>query len=192
MKILKASLMVAGVPILVAAWAATTICAYSSTTTNASADAALVLGAAVRSGEPSPIFRERINHAIELYRSGRVQKILFTGGSNGDLTESVAAKNYALKKGIPASVILTEDQSHTTIQNLRYAQRVAQQSGLRSFLLVSDPLHMKRAMVMAQDLGLDVKPSPTPTTLVKTPILWLRFLGHETWSYTLYRIGLGS
>ena len=45
------------------------------------ADVVLVLGAAAWDKRPSPIFRERINHAITLYQSHRVEKIVFTGGT---------------------------------------------------------------------------------------------------------------
>ena len=44
------------------------------------ADAAVVLGAAVYRDRPSPVFRERINHAIGLYQSGQVDAIIFTVG----------------------------------------------------------------------------------------------------------------
>jgi vancomycin permeability regulator SanA len=39
-----------------------------------SADAAIVLGAAIRATEPSPVFRERLNHALNLYKTGRIKK----------------------------------------------------------------------------------------------------------------------
>ena len=48
---------------------------------DAHADAAVVLGAAAWDKRPSPVFRERINHAITLYQSHRVGKIIFTGGT---------------------------------------------------------------------------------------------------------------
>lgn len=38
-------------------------------------DAAIVLGAASWNGKPSPVFRERINHAISLYNSGSIKKL---------------------------------------------------------------------------------------------------------------------
>ena len=54
--------------------------AYSALSAPVKADAAVVLGAAVWRGQPSPVFRERINHAIELYQDEQVQSIIFTGG----------------------------------------------------------------------------------------------------------------
>ena len=43
-------------------------------------DCAIVLGAAAYGNKPSPVFAERINHAVELHRSGTVKYLLFTGG----------------------------------------------------------------------------------------------------------------
>jgi vancomycin permeability regulator SanA len=44
---------------------------YGNNVVDVKADAAIVLGAAVWGNEVSPVFRERINHAIDLYRSGK-------------------------------------------------------------------------------------------------------------------------
>jgi uncharacterized SAM-binding protein YcdF (DUF218 family) len=121
---------------------------FRNTTSDGPADAAVVLGAAVWTREPSPVFKERINHAINLYRNGRVRKLIFTGGQGnpGEPTEASAARDYALQSGLPASDILIEDKSHTTYENILNAKQLAATQGIRTVLIVSDPLHMKRAM----------------------------------------------
>ncbi|MGN7073210.1 YdcF family protein, partial [Neisseria sp. P0001.S004] len=88
---------------------------------DAHADAAVVLGAAAWDKRPSPVFRERINHAITLYQSHRVGKIIFTGGTpkKGFMTEAEVGRRYALKQGIPAHNILFENTSRNTYENLR-------------------------------------------------------------------------
>jgi vancomycin permeability regulator SanA len=43
---------------------------------DAPADAAVVMGATVFRDRPSPVFRERINHAIDLYQEGMVEYAL--------------------------------------------------------------------------------------------------------------------
>jgi uncharacterized SAM-binding protein YcdF (DUF218 family) len=130
------------------------------------ADAAIVLGAAAYPSGPSPVFEERIRHGLELYRAGRVHRLIATGGHGNDATysESETAKAWLIKQGVPAGAILTETRSHTTRQNLVEAQRIMREQHLSSAFIVSDPLHMKRAMAMARDLGMDAKSSPTPTT----------------------------
>ena len=85
-------------------------------------DAAVVLGAAAWDARPSPVFRERINHAVGLYRSGRVRKLVFTGGAvkKGYMSEGEVGRRYALKQGVPAEDILLENKSRTTYENLAY------------------------------------------------------------------------
>ena len=185
------SLGALGAVVLVACCLAGSIYAYSDNDDGARADAAVVLGAAVWSDEPSPVFKERINHAVELYRRGRVRKIIFTGarGSSNEPAESVAARAYAAERGVPASAILLETKSHTTYQNLLYAKRVADVNGLRRVLIVSDPMHMRRAMSMARDLGLEARPSPTPTSRYKTAGTQLGQLARETYFYAGYLVG---
>jgi len=175
--------------ISIVGYAATSIYAYGKQTAHTSAQAAIVLGASVWTNYPSPVFIERINHGIALYHTGQVESLLFTGGigPGETIAESEAAKRYAIAQGVPASDILTESESHTTDENLRFAKSVAEQHHLQSFLIVSDPLHMKRAMAMAEDLRLNALPSPTPTTRYKTVRSQLGFLAHETYFYLDYR-----
>jgi len=164
------------------------IYSFRTTTYDGPADAAVVLGAAVWTRDPSPVFKERINHAIDLYRKGRVRKLIFTGGQGnpGEPTEASAARDYALQSGLPASDILIEDKSHTTYENILNAKQLADTHGLRTVLIVSDPLHMKRAMTMARDVGLEAHPSPTPSTRYQGMRSQLKLLMHETYYYIGY------
>src|SRR6201988_2769980 len=155
---------------------------YGNLSADVNADAAVVLGAAVWSNSVSPVFRERINHAIELYRRGKVRKIIFTGGQGNpnEPTEAEAARAYALQNGVPKSDIIIEESSHTTFENIVYARQLARDNGLNKVLIVSDPMHMKRAITMATDIGLDAYPSPTPTTRYVTWKSQLEELSRET------------
>jgi uncharacterized SAM-binding protein YcdF (DUF218 family) len=155
------------------------------------ADAAIVLGTAAWGEEPSPVFRERINHAITLYEDGYVEKIVFTGGQGDpdEPAEALVGKQFAVAHGVPQADILVETQSRTTRENLYYAQRVATKQQLSTFLLVSDPLHMKRAMLIAGDLGIKAYPSPTPTTMYRSPASQAKFLARETHLYLSYVLG---
>src|SRR4030095_14499958 len=103
---------------------------------------AIVLGAAVWGTDTSPVFKERINHGIDLYQRGKVRKLIFTGGqgNNGEPTEAAAARQYALERGVPPGDILVEEKSNTTYENILYAKQVADAQGIRTVLIVSDPL----------------------------------------------------
>jgi uncharacterized SAM-binding protein YcdF (DUF218 family) len=177
--------------VLAIGFTAVRIYTYGSTSSDTQADAAVVLGAAVWSSGVSPVFRERINHAIDLYRRGRVHKIIFTGGQGNpnEPTEAAAARNYALSSGISQSDILIEQRSHTTFENLVYAKQLADVHGLEKVLIVSDPMHMKRAITMARDVGFDAYPSPTQTTRYTGFRSQVGELTRETFYYLGYTIG---
>lgn len=166
------------------------ITSYATQTNNSTADAAIVLGAGVINEQPSPVLRERINHALNLYRAGVVNYVIFTGGiGQGDrLTESEAARQYALEQGVPADRILIETVSHITYENLLEARKIVLAQGFDQVLIVSDPLHMRRAMTMADDLGLNAAPSPTPTSAYVSWQRKAKFLARETFFYAGYLI----
>ncbi|MEA4986840.1 MAG: YdcF family protein [Anaerovorax sp.] len=133
-------------------------------------DAAIVLGAAVWEDEPSPVFRERINHAIWLYENDYVDKIIFTGGKGkgSQFAESEVGRNYAIEKNVNAEDIFIESKSKITEENIRNAYKIIQEKGFTTCTIVSDPLHMKRAMLMAENTGIDAYSSPTPSSAYKT------------------------
>jgi uncharacterized SAM-binding protein YcdF (DUF218 family) len=187
-KIAKVFLLVISILVVVFGLLASRIYTFGNTRSEAPADAAIVLGAAVWSSGVSPVFRERINHGIDLYRQRKVRKLIFTGGqgNRGEPTESAAARDYALQSGVPLQDILIEQKSHTTYENILYAKQLADAQGIKKVLIVSDPLHMKRAVLMAQDAGLVAEPSPTPSTRYQGFKSQLGLLAHETYYYIGY------
>lgn len=157
------------------------------------ADCAIVLGAAVYGARPSPVFEERIRHGIALYQTGLVAKLIFTGGcgTGSENAESEVAAAYAIQAGVPAADTFTESRSRTTQQNLAEAKLLMDAHGLRSAILVSDPLHMRRAMWMARELGIAAVSSPTPTTRYRSLKTKLRFLRHELYYWHHYAFSGG-
>ncbi|WP_434778590.1 YdcF family protein [Neisseria sp. Ec49-e6-T10] len=145
------------------------------------ADAAIVLGAAAWGKNPSPVFKERIRHAVNLYQEEKVHTLIFTGGTRkeGFDTEAEVGKRYAMKLGIPERDIIVEEKSHNTVENLIFTKKEVADLDLNSFLIVSDPYHMYRAMLIAQDVGLNALPSPTPSSKFTQPKSQLKFLFNE-------------
>jgi len=186
----KIVLAIIAVTVVVFTVTAARIYRYSSVAIDKQADAAVVLGAAVWSQNVSPVFRERINHAVDLYRKGKVRKLIFTGGqgNSNEPTEAAAASSYAQANGIPIQDILVEQKSHTTFENIVNAKHLADANSLKTVLIVSDPMHMKRAMTMARDVGLIAYPSPTPTTRYVGWRTQMSELARETFYYLGYLI----
>ena len=155
------------------------------------ADAAIVLGAAVFGNRPSPVLRERINHAIRLYENGTIKTIIFTGGigRRDTMSEAAVSARYAQANGVPAEAILLEETSRNTRENLRNAQQIGQTHGLSSFLIVSTPFHMRRAMWLAHGLELDAYSSPTRSTRWISRYTKSRAFVREVIAYIGYSFG---
>ena len=169
---------------------AISIVSYSEKDETRPADTAIVLGASVYDNSPSPVFRERIDHAVDLYNDGYVKTIIMTGGvGEGNIrSEADIAREYAEQQGIPAEAIFKEEDSTITAENLENAGQVMREQGFSTALVVSDPLHMKRAMLYAHDLGMTAYSSPTPTSLYRSWKTKLPFLMREEFFYIGYRL----
>ena len=165
------------------------ICAFSAEDQKCRADVAIILGAETYNGEVSPVYRERINHGITLYEEGYVDRLIVTGGTADEAEESDAssAKKYLLSQGIPEEAVLMEDQSSITQENLENSKVIMEENGYKTAIIVSDPLHMKRAMMLAEDAGITAYSSPTPTTRYVSLRTKIPFLARETFYYIGYK-----
>lgn len=165
---------------------------YAFVYSEAKSDIAIILGAGTNNGILSPVFKERINHGIYLYQKQRIQKIILTGGrgQHQTVSDSEIAKNYAIELGIPADDLLIEDRSHYTSENLTEAKLIMDSLNFSTALIISDPLHMKRAMALATFTKIKCQPSPTKTSMYRTTVPKLKFLAYETCFYTLGKLTL--
>jgi len=151
--------------------------------------AALVLGAAQWNGDPSPVLRARLDHALDLYRRGQVRQIILTGGVGpGDTTsEAAAGKLYLIGHGMTADALLLEERGATTWESLRNAAPLARTNRIGAVLLVSDPFHMLRSIKMARDLGLIAYGSPTRSSPIAAGSAEeIRYVLREAWAYVVY------
>ena len=154
------------------------------------ADCAIVLGAAAWHDKPSPVLRERLNHAIDLFKSKKVRALILTGGfgKGADFSESKVSFDYCLEQGVPASAIRVESESTKTSENLSEAKKILEKEGWKTALLVSDPWHLKRARRMATDLDIKVYASATKSTRFKSTEAKAKFLFQEFYMYHYYLV----
>ncbi len=154
------------------------------------ADVAIVLGAGATDKGVLPIFRERINHGLWLYKNGYVSAIILTGGiGKGNINSDASiAKQYAIEQGIPEEDVYTEDISSITQENISNAKDTMDSLSFHTAIIVSDPLHMKRAMLMASDYGIEAYSSPTPTSMYRSLKTKIPFLLREEFFYVGYRV----
>ncbi len=183
--LLRLCLVLVALLVVATATAALRIALYEPGTPPARADAAIVLGAAVWQDRPSPVFEERIRHGVRLVMEGAADYLILTGGvgAEGGRAESDVARQYAIATGVPAERILTESVSRVTAENLAEACALMKRHSLESALLVSDPLHMRRAMALADDIGLHAHASPTPTSRYRSWNTRAESLAYETFFY---------
>jgi len=174
----------------IAVYVGVSITHYAKQFTDRPSDVAIVLGAAIWQDKPSPVFQARIDHAVNLHQQGKVTYLIFTGGvgAGETLAESEVARNYAVAQGVALSDIFIETQSKITFENLVEAKALLDSHQLERVLIVSDPLHMKRAMTMAHDLKIKAASSPTPTSLYRSWRKKLDFLSREVFYYLGYLI----
>ena len=163
---------------------------FSSKDETQKSDVAIVLGAGIWKDKTSPIFRERINHSIWLYKKGYVKKIIFTGGKaeGKNYSESEVAKKYAIQQNVNKNDILIEEKSTITDENLKYAKPIMDSLNYKTALIVSDPLHMKRAMILTKDNHIKGFSSPTITTKIVSTKEKMKFIFRENLFYSLYLI----
>jgi vancomycin permeability regulator SanA len=130
------------------------------------ADAIVVLGAAQYNGNASPVLRNRLDHALELYQQGLAPIIVVTGGrQEGDrFTEANVGFNYLRAHGVPEDAIRMEVQGHTTYQSLAAARRFLREEDVDDVILVSGPATAKRLAGISSEIGLDAAISPSAGT----------------------------
>ena len=142
--------------------------------------AIVVLGAAQYVGRPSPVLRARLDHAIALWKRRVAPVLIVTGGrGRGDTTsEAAVSQRYARQRGVPAEAILLETEGRTTSQSMAGVAALMGSQGRRDVILVSDPFHMFRLIILARRHGLEPYASATPTSpIAASPA--------EQWKYTV-------
>ena len=174
--------------LLYLAWQTLSINRFGFRDDGRSADCAIVLGGAAWHDKPSPVLRERLNHAIDLFQEGRVGALVLTGGkgTGAAYSEGEVARDYCLKRGIPAHALFVEGRSRTTLENLQEAKKILQAQKFRDALIVSDPWHLKRGVLIARRQDIEASPSATTTSRFESFKSRSGFTMRELYLYHLY------
>ena len=123
----------------------------------------LILGAAVWENGPSPTLRRRTLHAALLFDQGKVTHLIACGGlGRHPPTEAAVIADLLQSVGVPASQILREDQSHSTLENIRNALPWLAGLNCTDVILITDAYHAPRARLIARRLGLIAVSSSPP------------------------------
>jgi uncharacterized SAM-binding protein YcdF (DUF218 family) len=109
---------------------------------------------------------DRAGQALWLYKTGRVQKILISGGQGNlsfqtpsEVDEGQMIRQFLETAGVPATDILLENQSRNTHENAQFSARVLRkQWQTRACVVVTSAWHMRRAVACFRKQGLVVTP----------------------------------
>lgn len=161
---------------------------------SAPADVILVLGSAVWPNEqPSPSLRARTERAIELYQQGYAPYLLLSGGlGRYPPEEAEVMRRLAVEAGIPQEALILDMEAHSTWESMEKARDIMEQEGWQTAIIVSDPFHIERSLLMAGDAGFAAYGSPaldSPTYTI--PSRRLFYTSREVlalWWYVVQRV----
>ncbi len=130
-----------------------------------------MLGATLWNNEPSPGLRERLDHGLQLYRSGAFSHFIVTGGldNNGaTLTEAEGMRNYLVEQGVPSEAIEMDPLSRSTYENLTFAEEIMDRREWKSAVIITHSYHGSRAADIAKKVGyMPVQVSVTDSNVLK-------------------------
>lgn len=113
---------------------------------------AIVFGAGLqRDGTPTPVLRDRVATAAELYFSGKVKKLLMSGDNRFlDYNEPGAMAAYAISLGVPEEDIVLDYAGRRTYDTCYRARHIF---GIQEAILVTQRFHLPRALYLCNSLG---------------------------------------
>jgi vancomycin permeability regulator SanA len=122
---------------------------------------AIVFGAGVRpDGSLTPMLRDRVEAAVDLYQTGKAQKLLMTGDNSEEYYDEVTAmKRYAVARGVPAEDITLDYAGFSTYESCFRARAIF---GVQQGLLITQDFHLPRAVYTCRQLGIDAVGVGTP------------------------------
>ena len=116
-------------------------------------EVAVVFGAGLWNGEPSPYLANRLKAAARLYREGRVEVVLVTGdNSRKDYDEPDAMRTYLRKHGVPDGRIVSDYAGFDTWDSCVRAKKIF---GVDRAVLISQGFHIRRAVALCEAAGVE-------------------------------------
>ncbi|MEU9173795.1 ElyC/SanA/YdcF family protein [Streptomyces sp. NPDC048420] len=112
---------------------------------------AVVFGAGLWDGEPSPYLAHRLDAAAKLYRDGRIEVVLVTGdNSRKDYDEPDAMRAYLKRHGVPDTRIVSDYAGFDTWDSCVRAKKIF---GVDKAVLISQGFHIRRAVALCEAAG---------------------------------------
>ena len=134
------------------------------------APVALVLGAGLFGGIPSPVLSSRLDQAVNLYNSQKIKRIIVSGDNREtNYNEPEAMKNYLIKRGIPDNIIIQDFGGRRTIDSCWRAKNVFKANIV---YIVTQEFHLPRSIFLCQSMSLEVVPYPSADSLTLSKFIY--------------------
>lgn len=135
-----------------------------STAKPVKSDVIIVLGAKLIGSTPSRMLKLRLDEAVKLYKEDYAPFIIVSGAKGPDesVTEASAMKDYLIAAGIKPDVIILEENSFNTRQNLANSKAILLEKKLNTAIIVSNASHIRRSLVLANNLGIKASGAAAP------------------------------
>lgn len=110
-------------------------------------DCAIVCGfPANNDGTPSQIMKSRVEKAVELYKKGKIDYIIFSGAKvHNKYEEASVMANYAMMLGAGKQIIIKENKAVSTYHNLLYCTKIMGENNFNSCLVITNGWHLRKA-----------------------------------------------
>jgi len=155
-------------------------------------DVIVVLGAAQLDGRPGEVSQARLEEAKRVYDLGLAPRIITVGaGAPGDrTTEAAAGKYWLTTNGVKSKNVTALEVGRDTWVSTENYVKFMKVKKMKDVIIVTDPFHCRRAMTMANDLGVVATCSPVQTGPNSLDKSGKRYLIRETGAYLAY-VSLG-
>jgi len=156
------------------------------------ADVIVVLGAAQLDGRPGEVLQARLDEAKRIYDLGLAPRIITVGaGAPGDrTTEAASGKYWLTTNGVKSKNVTALEVGRDTWVSTENYVKFMKLKKMKDVIIVTDPFHCRRAMTMANDLGVVATCSPVQTGPNSLDNSGKRYLIRETGAYLSY-VSLG-
>ena len=115
---------------------------------------AIVFGAGLRNdGSPTSVLKDRVKTAVDLYKTGKVDKLLLSGDNRFvNYNEPAAMAAYARDLGVPQTILVLDYAGQSTYDSCYRAKAIFQ---LNQAILVTQSFHLPRALFICNQLGIE-------------------------------------
>ena len=131
---------------------------YANYKSNEGAQTVIVLGCKVNGTSPSKYLYDRCKTAAEYLNENPDAVAILSGGQGSDeaISEAQCMENVLVEMGIDKSRLYLEDKSTNTLENIAYSNKVIEENGLSTdVLVVTNEFHEYRAKLICDKAGLN-------------------------------------